>query len=227
MRICVTGTSCVGKSTFIADFIKQWPMYKVADNSYRDEAKKRGIKLNKEGNVEDQRIIRDILLQQIESNKNEKYVLYDRGPLDNLVYSIWLNAKNQGNVDDLFIEQCLAKSKAAMENYDIIFFIPISEQYPVAIVPDNQRDIDPIFRKEIDFLFKGIIQTYVQKKDTFFPLKDCPAVIEIFGSPEARISIASMYVNPKGDVFSEDESLLNDVADPEVVDAAKKAFNLR
>lgn len=228
MRILVTGTSCVGKSTFIKDFVEKWPMYEIAKKSYRDEAKKRGIKLNKQGDIEGQRVIQEILLDQLEENKDKKYVIYDRGPLDNLVYSIWHNAKGEGNVDDLFIEQSLAKTKRAMSHYDIIFFIPLTEKYPVEIVPDEQRDIDPIYRQEIDHLFKGIMNTYVQKKDTFFPLEDCPAVIEIFGDRQSRVSMAGLYINDKGDIFSESDSLITDVnvESDNIANDIKQTFNL-
>lgn len=229
MRILVTGTSCVGKSTFIKDFIKRWPMYEIAKKSYREEAKKRGIKLNQEGNIQGQRAIQEILLEQLEENKDKKYVIYDRGPLDNLIYSIWHNAKGEGNVDDLFIEQSLAKTKKAMSHYDIIFFIPLTDKYPVEIVPDEQRDIDPNYRNEIDHLFKGIFQTYHQKKDTFFPLEDCPAIIEIFGPRDARISMAGLYINDKGDIYGEEASLIADITQDsgEDVDAIKNSFNLK
>lgn len=211
MKILITGTSCVGKTTFINDFLKQWPMYKAPKRSYRQVAKKEAIKLNREGDVEGQRAIQKILFDQIEETKNEKYVIYDRGPLDNLVYSIWLNAKKLGNVDDLFIEQSIAKVKRIVSTYDIIFFIPILRDYPVDVVEDEQRDTNPEFRTEVDNLFKGIIETYHKGKDTFFPKEDCPAIIEIFGTPEQRIEMAKLYINPKGDVFGEEDNLMNDV----------------
>ncbi len=211
MKILITGTSCVGKTTFINDFLKQWPMYKAPKRSYRQAAKATDIKLNRDGDIEGQRAIQKILYDQIEETKNEKYVIYDRGPLDNLVYSIWLNAKGKGNVDDLYIEQAIVKAKKISSVYDIIFFIPVLKEYPVEVVPDEQRDTNPEFRTEVDNLFKGIIETYHKGKDTFFPKDDCPAIIEIFGTPEQRIEMAKLYINPKGDVYGEEDNLMNDV----------------
>lgn len=211
MKILITGTSCVGKTTFINDFLKQWPMYKAPKRSYRQVAKKDDIKLNREGDIEGQRAIQKILFDQIEETKDEKYVIYDRGPLDNLVYSIWLNAKKLGNVDDLYIEQAISKVKRIVSLYDIIFFIPVLKDYPVEVVEDEQRDTNPEFRAEIDNLFKGIIETYHKGKDTFFPKEDCPAIIEIFGTPEQRIEMAKLYINAKGDIYGEEDSLMNEV----------------
>ena len=36
MRIAVSGTACQGKTTFIKDFIKEWPMYSTPEKTYRD-----------------------------------------------------------------------------------------------------------------------------------------------------------------------------------------------
>lgn len=211
MRILVTGSQCIGKSTFIKDFMKQWPMYVSPKRSYRQEAKTGGIKLNRDGDIEGQKKIQKILLDQLEEYKDKPYVIFDRGPLDNLVYSIWLNIKKIGEVDDLFIEQSIAKFKKTVSTYDIIFFIPILKDYPVEIVSDDQRDINPEFRKEVDNIFKGIIQTWHKGKDTFFPKDDCPAIIDIFGTPEQRIEMAKLYVNPKGDMYTDEDSLISDV----------------
>lgn len=228
MRILITGSQNTGKSTFINDFIKQWPMYKCPKRSYRQEAKRGGIKLNRDGDIEGQKKIQKILLDQLDKYKDDPYVIFDRGPLDNLVYSIWLNIKKIGEVDDLFIEQSIAKFKRTVSAYDIIFFIPILKDYPVEIVPDDQRDINPEFRQEIDNIFKGIIQTWHKGKDTFFPKDDCPALIEVFGSREQRIEIAKLYVNKNGDMFSEDESLLDGLGvEDEDVQALKEMVNTK
>jgi hypothetical protein len=225
MKICVSGTSCIGKSTFIKDFLEKWPMYSTPPFSYREMAEKNNIKINKLGDLEGQRTIRDILIQQIEDTKDQTHVIYDRGPLDNLVYSIWHNFKNKGGVDDLFIEQSIAKTKEAIKNYDIIFFMPITKSHTVDIVDDNLRDTDPEYRKEIDNIFKGIIKTYHDQKDIFFDMSDTPAIIEIFGNREERIQIASLYISNNGSITESDQS----IADPEEIDLinnAKSAFKL-
>ena len=226
MKICVSGTQCVGKSTFIKDFVTRWPMYKAPTFSYREEVRKRGVKFNRDGDIEGQRLIQTIQLEQLEKTKDDKYVIYDRGPLDNLIYSIWHNIKDRGNVDDLFIEQSIAKTKDAIKAYDIIFFIPLSEKYDIDLVEDDLRDTDPTYRKEIDNLFKGVIYSYYQGKDTFFDMKDTPAIIEIFGSREERIQIASLYVNENGDMFGDKDSLIDQESLDAEHDKIKSAFGL-
>ena len=36
MRIAVSGSACQGKTTFIQDFIKEWPMYSTPEKTYRE-----------------------------------------------------------------------------------------------------------------------------------------------------------------------------------------------
>ena len=73
MKISIVGTSCMGKSTYIKDFLKEWPMYKTPEKTYRDVIKEKGLVINELGNEESQRIILNVLVDQaIEYSKEEK-----------------------------------------------------------------------------------------------------------------------------------------------------------
>jgi len=210
MRIAIMGTACVGKSTFIGDFLKVWPMYKLADNSYREKLKKDlTFKLNENGDEESQTKIRDILIEQAAPYSRKDNIIFDRCVVDNLVYSLWLNGK--GKASDDFINNQIPKIKQASKQYDIIFYIPLLENYPIEIVPatDGMRSLDENFRQEIDNIFKALYGDYMGRDiRTFFPAEDCPAIIQIFGSREERIAMAKLYVNPQGKCFGEQDSLL-------------------
>lgn len=230
MRIVVAGTQNVGKTTFIKDFLKQWPMYKTPNGSYREAVEAKGIKLNKEGTLEGQEAIRDILLEQLEKNKDEKYIIFDRGPIDNLIYSMWHYAKNPTQEMDLLIEKSIVKVRESLSKYDIIFFIPLLDKYPVEIVPDKQRCTDPVYREEIDHLFKSLMKTYYDGKHLFFPAEDCPALIEIFGKPQERIEMAKLYVDPNGNPYGEDTNLISEIQDAaldEDIEAFKEHWGVR
>ena len=195
-KIAVVGSQNVGKTTFINDFIKTFPMYEKADTSYRELAKgDPRVKLNKDGDEEGQRLIRDALCDEVMKYPKGSNVIFDRSIYDNLIYSIWLNCKDSENVSNLFIEKSKIIAKETAKLYDIIFFIPLLDNHPIAIVPDNQRDTDPVFREEIDHLFKALFKTYAEHRGDFFDFEDCPAVIEIFGNQEERIAITKLYIN--------------------------------
>ena len=57
MRIATTGAQAVGKSTFVKDFLRNWPNYTTPKKTYRDLVKKKGLKINKEGTKDSQMAI--------------------------------------------------------------------------------------------------------------------------------------------------------------------------
>ena len=220
MKICISGCQNIGKSTLIEEFLKQWPMYKKADNSYREIAKKNTkVKLNTEGDEESQAIIRDALIDQAINHTKDENVIFDRCVLDNLVYSLWLNAK--GKVSDLFIEKQIPIFKESIKLYDIIFFIPKLKDYDIPIVPDKdgQRCLDPVFQEETDNIFKAIMMDYwKQDRRVFFPKEDCAAVIDIpVGPIQDRLNVIKLYVKNDGDCYQEEDSLLKDEKNLEAV----------
>ena len=102
MKISVSGCQCIGKSTFINDFLNEWRMYKKSSHSYRQIIKEKNLTINKEGTEEAQKIILNALVDEITENKDGKNVIFDRCVLDNLVYTLWLNSKNK--VSDEFVK---------------------------------------------------------------------------------------------------------------------------
>ena len=62
MRICVSGTQNIGKSTFIKNFLKEFTMYKTPDTSYRDIINK--YEINQQATEEVQREVRDFISDQ-------------------------------------------------------------------------------------------------------------------------------------------------------------------
>lgn len=214
MRIGVSAAQNMGKTTLINDFVKVFPNFKIAGNSYREKAKKEGVKLNKEGDEASQKIIRDAIIDDLQQYDRKKdCVIHDRTILDYLAYTLWLNAN--GKVSDLFVEQQIPIVKNTLGFYDVIFFIPIVKGYDIPIVPskDGQRELDPQYRIEMDNIFKAVITDYWKKdKRIFFPNDDCPAVIEVVGTREERIEMTKLYINPDegGKMYEEKDSLLTD-----------------
>lgn len=209
MRIAVSGTACQGKTTFINDFKKEWPMYTVVDSSYR--------KLVKDGNhskkatKDNQWKILNCLIDDLQKHgqKGNK-VIFDRCPLDNIVYTIWGNEKNKEEFDDAFVEKCIPLVRESMRLLDMVFFIPITKAAPVEIADKETRETDEIFIKEIDLIFKGIVHQVVRTGvSAFFTKDDSPGIIEIFGKPEERVQLARYYLNADGDLIGEESSIIN------------------
>lgn len=229
MRIAVSGTACIGKSTFINDFKKEWPMYKSPEKTYRDIIREQNLNINQLGDEESQRIILDSLIESTQTAKGD-YQIFDRCTWDNLVYTIYLYS--QGRVSDSFVKDTITLVRESLVYYDIIFFLPICKQSPVKVVPSEQRDTDLGFRESIDIIFKSLMDAYQKNSNVYYPFKEdkgSPAFIEVFGTPQERIQLCKLYINEKGNIFGDDDSLIADEInnmDPDAVSLAREAFGL-
>jgi len=227
-KIGVIGTQCVGKSTFIADIKEKWPMLVSPKKSYRDLVKDKNLPINKEGTKETQEAILNFLVDEAMENYGKKKMIFDRTPLDNLVYSLWLYEKELGGVDEAFIDKSVALVRSAMSSYSIIFYLPFCKENDVLLTAKPNRDIDPAYRSEIGHLFEGIYKAWERGTGSkFFNHDDTPPIIPIFGSRTERIAMASLYINDKGDFFGENESVVQDFLQQEylqknLVDPMKK-----
>jgi hypothetical protein len=209
MRIAVCGTSNQGKSTYIGNFIKEWPMYKRSGDTYRKAIKELSLPINKKTTKQSQRMILECLNQDMEAGHKEKYVIFDRSTLDNLVYSLRALGSGQSDLDAAFIKETVEVLKDSMRFIDIIFFLPITKFSPVNAEPKEFRDVDQIFRVEVDNIFKAIAMQHLQGKSEFFHKDDAPPIIEIFGNPLERIEMTKLYVNKYGDCLDTVSSILS------------------
>jgi len=206
MKIAFMGTQCNGKSTLIKEFIKRWPMYKEVKSSYRNLIKTGKITNNQEGTAESQKAILNAIIDDTQNAiaKDGDFLVFDRCVIDNIVYSLWLNEK--GKVSDEFIMDTKRIAFEAVRVFDIIFYLPLREE--IKIVPKKGRDLDPVYREEIDNLFRAVVGTQEKSQGIFFPKEDCPAVITLEGPPDLRIEQIPMYIKPSGKFFDENDGSL-------------------
>lgn len=206
MRILISGTANTGKSTLIKDFLSNWSTYKTPESSYRDLIKKNNYPHSKKCNQEGQWAILNCMIDEMQKYSKDDNVIFDRGPLDCLVYSLWACEMSSSDIDDAFISKIIPIVKESMKYVDIIFYIPISKLSPISIVEDTLRDIDPKYISEIDNIFKAIFHLYQHSfnDNPFLPSDDCPAIIEIFGNQQERISLIQQYLNVDGEVIGEE-----------------------
>lgn len=207
MKIAVCGTSCIGKTTYIQDFLQTWKNYKNPEKTYRDSVDK--ALLNKSGTEESQKFILNALVDQaIEFSKKDN-VIFDRCVLDNLVYTTWLYLHNK--VSEKFLDESRIIVRETLKLYDILFFIPITKVALVEISEKETRETDSVYREEIDNIFKSFVSSYHKSEGKIFPSEDCPAVIDIFGSPTERIKVTQLYLTDNGTPYGEDQSLITGI----------------
>lgn len=207
-KIAVSGTACQGKTTLIADIRGEWPHMIQPAKTYRDLIKEKGLVINKVGNMASQRAILEFQVAQCKEMYGNNTVIFDRCPLDNLVYTLWLYDKGTSDITEEFVRYSIDQVKESVSYLDAIFFTPLTDQHKVPIVADTFREIDEKYIGEIDNIFKALYQDWKQRTGGFFKIDDAPALIEIFGPRDIRIQMMKMYIDKHGNFFGEKDSLL-------------------
>ena len=209
MRIAFSGAACTGKTTTINSFLEKWPNYKLINSDYRKLVRKEG-KHSKRATAKMQKQILDILCEEAKPYTFHDKVVYDRCPLDNLVYSLWCHGKGKKGFTEKFIAETIESVKESMRNLDVIF-VCSRKLMTGGIVNDGLREVDEGFVKEIDNIFTAISKQAQENiaASPFFVKDDSPGVIDIHGTTEERIAQIALYVTPDGNAFGEEQSLLN------------------
>lgn len=189
--ICaVIGSQNTGKSTFIQDVLNVYKnngIYEpfVTDAiDYRKIIEEKHLSINRNGTLESQRVIFDSLADQVISairNPNMKNIIFDRCPLDSLVYTMYLNDYHKGGVTQSDIDQMIIEMKRFIRLYDSIIYIPLDKCDDINVVDDKFRDTDLEYRLYVDRLFKKAINTL---EDI-----DRDKIVEIYGSRTDRLTM--------------------------------------
>lgn len=217
MRIAISGTANQGKTTLIKDFLAEWPNHKTESQTYRDLIKSENLPHSKKATKDSQWKILNHMVDELQKYTSKDYVIFDRCPLDNLVYSLWCYEKKTTDIDKEFIDKCIPIVRESMRQLDIIFFTPITKVAPVPLSKDGLRETDPTYIKEIDAIFKAIYQQHVQNagKNPFFPKDDSPAMIEVFGNRLERIQMIKLYLDVDGDLIGGDAASAQALFNPD------------
>lgn len=209
MRISFSGAAGVGKSTLLKSFLNKWPMYTTPINTYRDVLKSENLSHSSNTSDETQLTILNWMMEEQSKYSNDSKVVFDRCPLDNLVYTL------QGNASGLISDQTTAATisfvKEAMKGLDIIFWIKYNSE--IKTVDDGLRDTNIAYIQQTDQIFQELFDQYMEnlEVDVFFPKEDVPAIIcidEHFSSIDDRLMFIGEFIDYNGNLI-EGDSLLD------------------
>ncbi|MFE8597712.1 AAA family ATPase [Archangium violaceum] len=170
MRIAVTGTHRVGKSTLIEELEEQLAEYRVIDEPYH-LLEEEGYEFASPPCLEDflEQLRRSMEL--LEEEGSARNVLFDRCPLDFLGYLL-----THEDSDSFDVEEWLARVRSTLQTLDLVVFVPIEERDRIRI-PAHE---DPRLRAEVDEKLAGILF------DDPFELG--MEVLSVHGSTSARVA---------------------------------------
>jgi hypothetical protein len=187
MRIAISGSHSLGKSTVVNDWIEKHPYFMREEEPYRA--------LDLYGPY--QILFRDAstkLQNGIQMFYNisrvHRYasisddVIFDRGPVDYIAYSQYTANKGCSDIDDAFVETMVPAVRESLDHLDILAFVPMSEEWPVEMESDGIRPVDHAYRDEVDAIFK---QIYREGRFEVMPKNSRPHLVELWGPPHQRL----------------------------------------
>ena len=187
MRIAISGSHSLGKSTVVNDWVAARAGYRREEEPYRA--------LGLHGPYEilfrdaSTRLQNGIQLYYNISRIHrygtpEDDVIFDRAPVDYLAYSQYTANCGTTDIDDAFVQSMVPAVRESLDHLDILAFVPCSDDWPVAMEEDGIRPVDHAYRDEVDAIFK---QIYREGRFDVMPGKNAPRLVELFGSREQRL----------------------------------------
>lgn len=223
MRIAFSGTGHSGKTTLVKSFLYTWKNYTTPEKTYRDIIHENNLSHSSDTTIETQEKILNFMIDQVQSSVQSDKIVYDRCPLDNIAYSMWCNDKGTDGFTKAFVTKQIKLMRESMKSLDIIFLCRFDNRQNVE--DDGFRDTDIKFIKEVDNIFYSLYKQYTEYPDAdiFFPAGDSPCIILLPDKPQLRIDMVAEYIAPGGDMYGDEDSILN----PENINELERLVNLQ
>jgi len=187
MRIAISGSHSLGKSTVVNDWATLHGDYIREEEPYRA--------LGLHGPYEilfgdaSTRLHNGLQLYycisrvQRYASSREK-VIFDRAPIDYLAYSQYTADQGTTDINNAFVESMVPAIRESLDRLDLLAFVPSSEAWPVAMEDDGIRPVDHAYRDDVDAIFK---QIYREDRFNVLPQQNGPLLIELVGSQQERL----------------------------------------
>jgi hypothetical protein len=187
MRIAVSGSHSLGKSTVVNDWVANHGDY------LREEEPYRALALHGPYEIlfrDSSTRLHNGLQLYYSIGRIHRYataaqkVIFDRAPVDYLAYSQYTADQGTTDIDDGFVESMVPAIRESLERLDILAFVPQSEAWPVRMEDDGIRPVDHSYREDVDAIFK---QIYRDGRFDVLPRQNGPLLLELAGSRQQRL----------------------------------------
>ncbi|MBX9705233.1 MAG: ATP-binding protein [Gammaproteobacteria bacterium] len=186
MRIAISGTHYMGKSTLIEDFIAKHPNYRCEDEPYDKLLYEQSMELALEPSLEGMLEELDYSIDRLNECENEANVIFDRCPVDFIAYAMCALQKDFIDINDSEVADRFDEIKEALNHLDLIIFLPITKDYHIEYPEEN-----PEYRLAADRFFKKL---YREDICDIFPRYNHPRIIELSRDRETRVKSLESYL---------------------------------
>lgn len=150
MRIAVSGTHCVGKSTLIDEFLRVHSDYLHEPEPYTTLVEDFGEEFAADPCVEDFLRQLEFSITTLAKHARRENVIYERCPLDFLAYIEALESRETREPDR--IQNLPGPISTALKNLDLIVYLPIEQNAAY-----DTHDEYPKLRKAVDRRLNAIL----------------------------------------------------------------------
>ena len=187
MRIAVSGSHSLGKSTLVDDWVARYPQFTREEEPYR------ALGLYGPYQIlfrdESTRLHNGIQLYYSLSRVHRYAaqsddVIFDRAPVDYLAYSQYTADAGSTDIDDAFVMSMVPAVIESLDRLDIIAFVPKSDVWPVEMEADGIRPTDYAYRDAVDAVFT---QIYREGRYGVFSGERHRLVVELVGCRQDRL----------------------------------------
>ncbi|CAK6690767.1 AAA family ATPase [Synechococcus sp. CCY9201] len=187
MRIAISGSHSLGKSTVVSDWAATHPSFHKEEEPYR------ALGLHGPYEIlfrENSTRLQNGIQMYYNISRIHRYsspsdnVIFDRAPVDYLAYSQYTANQQTTDIDDEFVASMIPPARESLDHLDILAFVPKSDAWPVAMEEDGIRPVDHAYRDDVDAIFK---QIYREGRFNVMPTQQAPILIELVGPAEQRL----------------------------------------
>ena len=150
MRIAVSGTHGVGKSTLIQEFLQLHPEFAHEPEPYQTLVEDYGEEFSAEPCEEDFLRQLEFNLERLGQHAAGENVIYERCPLDFVAY---LNA-----LDANVSETLQQRMSDAMQRLDVIVYLPLDDAFGDEEFPKLRRAVDRKLRELLDSANVAVVE---------------------------------------------------------------------
>jgi hypothetical protein len=195
MRIAVSGSHSLGKSTVVNDWVARHPHFNREEEPYRALGLRGPYEiLFRDAST---RLHNGIQLYYSISRVHRYAttaddVIFDRAPVDYLAYSQYTADTGCTDINDAFVASMVPAVTESLDRLDILAFVPKSDNWPVEMETDGIRPIDHAYRDAVDVIFK---QIYREGRYEVMRGEKRPRLIELVGIREQRLKQLQQAIN--------------------------------
>ena len=152
MRVAVSGTHGVGKSTLIAGFLSRHPLYAHEPEAF--EVLGDDIDLTESGapTADGLRALLEYTVSALQDRSGHAHVMFERSPVDYLAYAAASGSAWQPGEKQAFLATHTPIVRTSIGNLDLVAYLPLSLASPGA-----RRGEDERFRRRVDLWLRRLL----------------------------------------------------------------------